>query len=149
MAQIHVQYLAPVSGPNGIAPRPGGPQFMLTSLYVGDPDASVTDEQLIQTFSQVAQVASVRVCRDLATGRSIGYGYVNYNNPRSAARALNLLNFTPLYNKPIRIMYSQRDPSLRKSGTANIFIKETEMFKRLKKAGKCTKMVEQSGSSDD
>ncbi|KHG04776.1 Polyadenylate-binding 2 -like protein [Gossypium arboreum] len=126
MAQIHVQYQAPISGPNGVAPRLGGPQFMLTSLYVGDLDASVTDEQLFQTFSQVAQVASVRVCRDLATGRSLGYGYVNYNNPRDAARALNLLNFTPLNNKPIRIMYSQRDPSLRKSGTANIFIKNLD-----------------------
>ncbi|KAK8354395.1 hypothetical protein V6Z11_A05G217300 [Gossypium hirsutum] len=126
MAQIHVQYQAPISGPNGVAPGPGGPQFMLTSLYVGDLDASVTDEQLFQTFSQVAQVASVRVCRDLATGRSLGYGYVNYNNPRDAARALDLLNFTPLNNKPIRIMYSQRDPSLRKSGTANIFIKNLD-----------------------
>ncbi|XP_012445210.1 polyadenylate-binding protein 2 [Gossypium raimondii] len=126
MAQIHVQYQAPVSGPNCVAPGPGGPQFMLTSLYVGDLDASVTDEQLFQTFSQVAQVASVRVCRDLATGRSLGYGYVNYNNPRDAARALDLLNFTPLNNKPIRIMYSQRDPSLRKSGAANIFIKNLD-----------------------
>ncbi|GMI91138.1 poly(A) binding protein 2, ARABIDOPSIS POLY(A) BINDING 2, POLY(A) BINDING PROTEIN 2 [Hibiscus trionum] len=126
MAQIQVQYQAPVSGPNGVSPVTGGPQFMLTSLYVGDLDATVTDEQLFQTFSQVAQVASVRVCRDLATGRSLGYGYVNYNNPRDAARALDLLNFTPLNNKPIRIMYSQRDPSLRKSGTANIFIKNLD-----------------------
>ncbi|PPS03066.1 hypothetical protein GOBAR_AA17588 [Gossypium barbadense] len=149
MAQIHVQYQAPVFGPNGAAPKPGGPQFMLTSFYVGDPDASVTDEQLFQTFSQVAQVASVRVCRDLATGRSLSYGYVNYNNPRGVARALDLLNFTSLYNNPIRILYSQRDPSLHKSGTANVFIKETEMFKWLKKAGKHTKMVEQSGSSND
>ncbi|KAL4280414.1 hypothetical protein GQ457_03G039580 [Hibiscus cannabinus] len=126
MAQIQVQYQAPVSGSNGVAPVTGGPQFMLTSLYVGDLDATVTDEQLFQTFSQVAQVASVRVCRDLATGRSLGYGYVNYNNPRDAARALDLLNFTPLNNKPIRIMYSQRDPSLRKSGAANIFIKNLD-----------------------
>lgn len=41
----------------------------------------------------------------------------------SAARALDVLNFTPLNNKSIRIMYSHRDPSIRKSGTANIFIK--------------------------
>ncbi|XVF36312.1 hypothetical protein REPUB_Repub19eG0047300 [Reevesia pubescens] len=126
MAQIQVQHQAQVSGPNGVAPGPGGAQFMPTSLYVGDLDVTVTDEQLFEFFSQVAQVVSVRVCRDLATGRSLGYGYVNYNNPRDAARALDLLNFTPLNNKPIRIMYSQRDPSLRKSGAANIFIKNLD-----------------------
>lgn len=41
----------------------------------------------------------------------------------SAARALDMLNFTLVNNKPIRVMYSNRDPSTRKSGTANIFIK--------------------------
>lgn len=41
----------------------------------------------------------------------------------TAARALDALNFTPLNGKPIRIMYSYRDPSIRKSGTGNIFIK--------------------------
>lgn len=41
----------------------------------------------------------------------------------TAARSLDVLNFTPINNKPIRIMYSHRDPSIRKSGTGNIFIK--------------------------
>lgn len=41
----------------------------------------------------------------------------------TAARAIDVLNFTPLNNKPIRIMYSHRDPSIRKSGAGNIFIK--------------------------
>lgn len=125
MAQIQVQHQAPVPGPNGVAST-GANQFVTTSLYVGDLDFSVTDSQLYDLFNQLGQVVSVRVCRDLSTRRSLGYGYVNYSNPQDAARALDVLNFTPLNGKPIRIMYSHRDPSIRKSGTANIFIKNLD-----------------------
>ncbi|KAG6784496.1 hypothetical protein POTOM_010192 [Populus tomentosa] len=124
MAQIQVhQAAAPVPGSNGVAAGPGAIQFVPTSLYIGDLDFNVTDSQLYDLFNQVGQVVSVRVCRDLSTRRSLGYGYVNYSNPQDAARVLDVLNFTPLNNKPIRIMYSHRDPSIRKSGMANIFIK--------------------------
>jgi polyadenylate-binding protein len=44
----------------------------------------------------------------------------------SATRALEALNFTPLNGKPIRIMFSHRDPSIRKSGRANVFVKNLE-----------------------
>jgi polyadenylate-binding protein len=37
-----------------------------------------------------------------------------------------VMNFALLNNKPIRVMYSNRDPSSRKSGSANIFIKNLD-----------------------
>ncbi|PIN04410.1 Polyadenylate-binding protein (RRM superfamily) [Handroanthus impetiginosus] len=97
-----------------------------SSLYVGDLEATVDENQLYDLFNQAAPVVSVRVCRDQTRQSSLGYAYVNFNNPMDASHARDVLNFTPVNGKPIRIMFSHRDPSLRKTGYANLFIKNLD-----------------------
>jgi polyadenylate-binding protein len=48
---------------------------------------------------------------------------VNFQNPTDAERALETLNYHRIKDKPIRLMWLHRDPSLRKSGSGNVFIK--------------------------
>lgn len=54
------------------------PLGSMASLYVGDLAKSVDETQLHAVFSQVAPLATVRVCRDIISGASLGYGYVNF-----------------------------------------------------------------------
>ena len=86
------------------APAQPGPNYPMASLYVGDLAPEVTEAMLFEKFSTAGPVLSIRVCRDMITRRSLGYAYVNFQQPADG-------EFSPHSNSTIKMTFSSLQPS--------------------------------------
>lgn len=75
---------------------------MTTKLFVGNLAWTTKSEDLQNFFSQVGNVVSATVITDRATGRSKGFGFVEFATEEEAAKAKDLNN-QDLNGRPIAI----------------------------------------------
>lgn len=96
------------------------------TLYVGDLHMDVGEPALYDIFQALGPIHSIRICRDRVTRRSLGYGYINFATVQDAERALGTMNYFSgprTLGRPLRLMWSMRDPSSRRHGAGNVFVK--------------------------
>ena len=65
---------------------------MAKKLYVGGLPYSTTDQELREAFAQAGDVSSVAIIMDKMSGRSKGFGFVEFANDDDAVKAIDLWN---------------------------------------------------------
>lgn len=97
---------------------------MAPPLYIGDLDENIHDETLHDFFSRFGPIHFVRIMRDPATGKSRGFGFVNFIYPRDAESARQYAQYEKLGRKNIRIMFKRNIRDL--VPEANVFVKNLD-----------------------
>jgi polyadenylate-binding protein len=111
-----------MSGPWGMMPMK--PTTFAPPLYVGDLDDNIHEEFLYDIFSKYGPLHFVRIMRDSGTGKSRGYAFVNFVNPRDAETAKQHAQYEKLGKKHIRIMFKRNVREM--PSDANIFVKNID-----------------------
>lgn len=83
-------------------------------LYVGNLPYSVTEEGLVEKFSQFGQVESAKLITDRDTGRSKGFGFVEMSSDAEAKAAIAELDGTDLDGRPVKV--NEARPQQKRSG---------------------------------
>ncbi|QIW98663.1 hypothetical protein AMS68_004181 [Peltaster fructicola] len=73
------------------------------TVYVGNLDEQVDREILTELMIQMGPVHNLFMPLDRVTGLHAGYGFVTFDNEKSANYAILIMNGIKLYNKPIRL----------------------------------------------
>ena len=78
------------------------------NLIVNYIPPSTTEEELAQLFASAGAVKKTKIVRDRSTGISLGFGFVEYEEEASAARAIDVFDGLNLHTKRLKVAYARR-----------------------------------------
>lgn len=76
---------------------------MDSKLYVGNLSYSVSEAQLQELFAQAGKIKEVTIITDRQTGRTKGFGFVEYETQAEAEKAIEMFNNTDLDGRPLTV----------------------------------------------
>ena len=86
-----------------------------TNLIINYLPQTMTDTELYSMFITLGPIVSAKIMRDRSSGYSFGYGFVQYESPEDAARAIEQLNGLQVANNKrikVGLNVSKRFPIL-------------------------------------
>ena len=75
-------------------------------IFVGNLAFNTTEEQLLQSFSEIGRVIKVRLVTDVETGKPRGFAFVEFEDPQAALSAIRNMNDYELNGRRIRVNFS-------------------------------------------
>jgi ELAV like protein 2/3/4 len=91
-----------------------------TNLIVNYLPQTLTDDEFYALFAAIGPVKNSKIIRDKMTNYSFGFGFVNYESPESAVKAIETLNGLKLQNKSLKVAYSRPGENVK---GANLYVK--------------------------
>ncbi len=77
------------------------------NIYVGNLSWSMTDDDLMNLFTQYGSVTSAKILKDKMNGRSKGFGFVEMEDAEAAKTAIANLNETEVQGRKLIVNESQ------------------------------------------
>jgi cold-inducible RNA-binding protein len=86
-------------------------QFMSRKLYVGNLPYETGEAELQELFARAGTVETVKVMRDMATGRARGFAFVEMSTDDEAQKAITELNEFQLGGRGLTVNEARPKPA--------------------------------------
>ncbi len=81
-----------------------------TTVYVGNLPWKTTEDDLVSLFGKFGRILDVRIIQDPSTGRSRGYGFVEFDLSGQIQQAVVALNGREFQGRPLMVSLARPKP---------------------------------------